>query len=334
LLIRSRGSGIGKHTEYKFLFFNGIVLFAGAFIIDPRLGMARDWDLLSFAGVVPCVALLYLLLDRRIAIPARMTTYGLCVSLNLLILGPRVITQIVPDMAIAHFENYLRLDNTRSEFGYLILSNYHKAQGDPVAAGLAISRLDRLHPQFKMIKQAQYSAQNGDLANAERLANEVLDLNPLSWNAYQILAGCRLYRGDSDSALVLLEIGSTLNPYSPLIQEGLGLTYAALDRREEARLHLERAVKLDTTLTSAMGSLTSVLLLMGDIEASEKYLDQMGRSPHVLVDELRQSGKNYLNLEQFELAARAYQYALHRGMDSTVWNELQALHPELQQYSN
>jgi hypothetical protein len=99
-------------------------------------------------------------------------------------------------------------------------------------------------------------------------------------------------------------------------------------------LHLERAVKLDTTLTSAMGSMSSILLLTGEIEESARYLNLMGRSRHASIDELQRAGKNYLNLDQFELAAKAYRYALDRGMDSTVWRDLQALHPELKEFSH
>ncbi len=83
-----------------------------ALVFNPNLGMARDWDVFSFAGL-PLVLLFTLLLIEQ----KQLAALGLCAMLALLVLLPRAGAQVAPQIAISHFRNYAKLNPLMNRTG-------------------------------------------------------------------------------------------------------------------------------------------------------------------------------------------------------------------------
>lgn len=100
-----------KHRWFKFLSIAILSTLGAVFIFDPRLGMPRDWDLFAFAGVPIAVFTFYYLLKQKNK-TNQMTTV-LIVVLGMLILIPRVGSQIIPEKSLSLVKSYRLLDKDR-----------------------------------------------------------------------------------------------------------------------------------------------------------------------------------------------------------------------------
>ena len=327
LLVRKRK--LFEKSDYKFLLIVLLSTTAAVFVFDPKLGMPRDWDLFSFAGVAPSILLYYILLDNRHALPYRRTACLLAVILGFAVLGPRVVSQVIPDMSLAHFQSYLDLDRTKSKFGRTILIDYYLRQGDQVAAGIETRRAEQVHPEYELNRIANSLYYQGKLRESIMYARRAIAINPMSWDAYANIGGSYIKLGMNDSALQALKIASGLNPYNAVIEANLGTAYVRTGDDEKGRRHMLHSVNLDSTYYQPLVSLSTLYLRQNQIDESRECLLRLGHYPDVPYDLFRSMGNNYVKMGHYAEAARAYEFALQRGMDSAWLIEQRAKYPRL-----
>ncbi|HMB71388.1 MAG TPA: hypothetical protein VKU85_18920, partial [bacterium] len=99
------------------------------FLLDPRLGMPRDWDVFAFAGIPWAVALGWAW-SRAAAVEPRLRLLGpLAALLGILVLLPRLLVLSDPETAVRQFESYLDLDFRKGRNGRLLLVNHYRETG-------------------------------------------------------------------------------------------------------------------------------------------------------------------------------------------------------------
>jgi hypothetical protein len=133
-LLSSGSRNIFAGLESKWLLVTLSSALLAVFVIDPKLGMPRDWDMFSYAGA-PLAAAAYLCLlncaaGRKVVTIAAL----LSVSLGLLVLGPRVAAPIIEDTAVDHFRDYAYRDKIKNRNYRHLLGNYYRDRDDLYSA--------------------------------------------------------------------------------------------------------------------------------------------------------------------------------------------------------
>ncbi len=98
-------------------------------LLDPKLGMARDWDLFTI-GLIPVIVwLATVFAENNLQQTAR--TFWLAIftagSTTVLFVAVNAST----DASVARFKHLLELDQSRSGYGYDVLARHYLDEGDP-----------------------------------------------------------------------------------------------------------------------------------------------------------------------------------------------------------
>jgi tetratricopeptide (TPR) repeat protein len=237
------------------------------FIFNPGLGMPRDWDLFSFAGVPLTILLFYVVLSGGEKSHGR-TVALLSIALNLIMLGPRVATQVSPEKSLAVFDSYARLDVARSVSGRFWVLKYLDERGDRVEhERRAIENRNAL-PQEGAVITAVSLLEQGQVNEAKVELYGAIAIAPCYEYAWYNLGNIYLNTGQLDSALVTLRIADAMLPFRPSVYERLGQVYSALGRFDDAEKFCRKTLDLNP------GSYTAMLQLVEIYERQNRIADR------------------------------------------------------------
>ncbi|NIM96580.1 MAG: tetratricopeptide repeat protein [candidate division Zixibacteria bacterium] len=120
-----------KDGTVGFLVVLSVCTLAYAFLVDPKLGYGRDWDLFAFSGLGYTVLGLYLLLKRGGVRKTDSLRYAALTLLfaSLISTVPWIYVNAREDSAVARFEHLLKLDVKRSGYGRETLAMHYNMRG-------------------------------------------------------------------------------------------------------------------------------------------------------------------------------------------------------------
>jgi tetratricopeptide (TPR) repeat protein len=264
--------GALRRPEYLFML---LVLLSSAglvFIFNPGLGMPRDWDLFSFAGVPLVTLLFYALLDARNAIKDYAVTGGLAITLGLLVLTPRVITQVVPNLSIVVFDNYANLDIIRNASARTILLEYLEKEGRLVEKAARERENNRLFPYDTWDREGRALLREGKVAAAEAKFQQAIGYAPNFAYSWVNLGNCFSRRKVWDSALVCFQIADALNPYNSYTYNSMCDAYMNLGDLDKAQEYCLGAIRLRPANFTARTNLAHIYQERGQREELVKLL--------------------------------------------------------------
>ncbi|MBD3298770.1 MAG: tetratricopeptide repeat protein [candidate division Zixibacteria bacterium] len=236
-----------------------VPMLLGAFLIDPKLGWARDWDLMTIFATPALVALALWLAQIRSASIRRAAGAVAVISLGLwLAVGARA------ESEEQRFEALLELDPSRAAYGHEILAIYHRVNG-------------RRFGEIKHFKAALEYSDNlrymANIANAYYKIDRIDDA--IDW--YQ-----RIYRRDSTYDVARYSLSLTLmrqqryeealphaqwslanDPDDPVRSFVLGSILLYLQRPLNALPHLEKAAKAMPSKSNYLNILGGCYLRLG-----------------------------------------------------------------------
>ncbi|HWR82121.1 MAG TPA: tetratricopeptide repeat protein, partial [Candidatus Deferrimicrobium sp.] len=296
--------------------------------LDPKLGMPRDWDLFSYAGVPLAVALFYTLLAGRTSITTRSAAV-LSISLSLLVLIPRAGAQMSERIALAHLDDYRALDKIKNRNVRVMLGQYYQDRGREEAFQREAKRYERDFPEELTVTEALEQMYAGSYRQAAVLLAEVIEKNPLNWNAWSILGASYTRQKRLDSAMLCLKIADGLNPYNPIIYNNLGWAHFEKGEYEPAQEFWRRALKQDSLLVNALMGLDRTAWQLKNAERPCAHLSRGTTIGDPTVDLLRALGDCFLAYQDYDRARETYDEALRKGMDSTYFERLTKNFPQL-----
>jgi tetratricopeptide (TPR) repeat protein len=299
----------------QFLLILALSTLGAVYVFNPGIGMPRNWDLFSIAGVPLAVLCYYYALERRRSGRSVLLTCVPAIVLGFLSLAPRVATQVVPDLGIAHFKNYLVLDKIRNRNAHGLLIDYYERMGNYAAAREELARTEADFPEILYHREAVELIKQTKYAQAIVYLRKVLDLNPVFYDAYTNLGACYLYQGILDSALVMLKIADGVNPYNASTIINIGTAYLRKGEYTQAEKLFLKSLRIDSTGQNAMTGLASVYLSLNQFDRSLDYVTKVYTLTEMPYEYFRQAGDAYLDKRAFRQAARAYHYAIKRGLD-------------------
>ncbi len=321
--------GRQRRTEYRFLGIAALSALMGVAVLNPGIGMPRNWDLFSIVGVPLTILAYFTVLDQRHRLAFVRPAAAMAILLGILSLAPRVATQTMPQYAIAHFRNYLQLDRIRNKNAWQLLTDYYQQIGDRVAAARVTSDKLALFPEIALNDRARELFSRGQHVQAMALADQALQHNPLLYDGYYNLGSCCLRLGMTDSALVLFQIANGLNPYHAPTLAMMGTVYSMKSEYHTAEKYFRQSFQCDNTDKNALIGLVWVYERLQDYDRSLQFLTRLYRFRQVPQQIFREAGDSYVTAGAFQQAARAYIYAVERGLDPAYVNSMRAKYPQL-----
>ena len=323
-----------RKPEYLFLSFLLVSCLGAVFVLNPRLGMARDWDLFSFVGVPLALAGLYLLLRERDTIPGALTTAALAATLGLALLVPRVVSQVDPERSIAVIDYFADLDMVKSRNARFLLLNYFEREGRMEE----YNRRSRINaskaPHEQLGESARLLGEAGRFDEAARKFRQALEYDPTFPYAWSNLGVVHFKTGQMDSAIACLKIADGLNPFSYATYMKLAGAYYLKEEYDLAEDLWRRATAVYPADVEARAYL---LKLYHDQERWPEYdsfLAELVARPDSPPGVFLEAARRALILSDSALSAAYLKEARARSDDSAQLRRLLEAYPELEPDEN
>jgi len=314
---------------FQFLLITTVCCLGGVFIFDPKLGMARDWDLFAYCGIPLAAALLHLLFQTPSRVP-KFALITLVVIIQTLSLIPRVVAQVIPDLAIAHFKSCVLRDYDKSLTSRLVLVEYYKKRLDLKGLEqLTREGWGNLPAIDDTLAQAVALVDEGRVAQAKSLLEWVVSRRPASADAWSNLGRCYFFENDCDSAVLCYRIADGLNPYSKVCMYNVGQGYFCLHDLDAAEEWFKSSLKYDSLFSP---SLIGLALCYRDTDRWERYgetIAKLARAQNGDAAFLLQSIELLITHGQVAYAAQALRTSVGNGLDTTSVRELINKYPQL-----
>jgi len=322
-----------KQREYRYLLILVLSTLGAVFLFDPKLGMARDWDLFSFSGVPLTLLCYYSVLDGRNRFTSSGMLSGLAITLGLLSLVPRVVSQVIPDISLAHFRNHIHLDKEKNRNSRILLVNHYRDIGDAATAQVELTRWKMDHPEELLMEKCnELYYKEKRLDETIFLLRKALELNPVYTDAYSFLGFCYLDLKKYDSALLLIRIACGLRPYNAPTLNNLGFAYQCNREYSKAEKAFLQAYAIDGTMFEPIYNLAYLYRILNKKDKYRRFLVKAGSREDAPVAVVKELGDHYLGNGEYAKAAEAYELAIQRGLDSAYVVQLKATHPGLRRW--
>lgn len=329
-LINNKNKVLPISIRAWFLIILTVSVFIAAFLFDPKIGMPRDWDLFSFAGVplmLLCLLSLFYLLKKEII---SRTVLILALSLNLMFLIPRVFTQTSQDLALEQFQQYISWDPLKSRNAMTMLVEHYTKDGDTVQVSIEIEKWRVNYPEWQQNRIAMKMTNDGYINEAINIYKDIIRINPIYSAAYCNLGLSYMKQMNLDSAGVYLGIAEGMNPYNHRVLANLGMYHFYKENYSKAEKLFKRALDRDTLISTAVIGLLNVYKMRNEREKYYKYLSRVVWYKEASLEYSKEMGEYYLSLGNFDDAARVYNDAIkNKGLDSLYIKNLKAKYPQL-----
>ena len=243
------------------------------FLVDPSLGMARDWDLMSITLLFPCLYLLGRLSlaewkpDSRFA--AGYTIF--CLAMTFLFLASVLENSAAEARALA----LLRSNQLKDNAGWAILSNYYQARGDLAKAGEITDEMNSFFPEQAKLSEAHLYLGQGEYAKALALAEELYHKDPYRSDYLQVYGTALWKSGRAREAVDVYQSAIALRPFYPHLKNDLGQIYIQLGQLEDAIKILKEARAQDPALTSVAESMALAYITRKNYDSAMAIADTL-----------------------------------------------------------
>lgn len=262
----------GERRQWPgWLLFLSLSLLAAVFVINPGLGMARDWDLLSFCGPPLLIGLTIIALRTANRAAGRLTV-SLAIVLGIAGLSTRVAVLRHHDSAAEQFLDFANrypLKNQSSLFAMAKQYTNDSANVTPVLDSLA-----HRFPQHPMVLAGENSFANGKYDEAARMARAALARNYVHHQAHALLGATLLKTKRYDSAAYYLRIAAAMNPYNGVICNNLATTCMFLGNWGEARKWSDRSLAVTSDYRPLIDAV-AIRLILKDTTKAVEYFRQL-----------------------------------------------------------
>ena len=320
---------ISRRSEYRYLALLVLSCWAAVVIFDPKLGMPRDWDLFSFAGVPLSLLSFYLVLDKRTRPRSHAPIALMMTLMGLMVLFPRAVSQTNPDQSVQWFNNYAALDKAKNMYGRTLLRKYPKNLKGTAADEREYKRFVVDYPQFALNREGIALKQERKFEEAIAKFRQALDLHPAFAASYANMGTCFGGLHQPDSAIAYLEIATGMNPYNWRVWNNLATAYFTKGAYNRAEEYLLKARKIGPTEMEPMRGLVQVYKRKNDLANWFASLNELVARDDAPVLALTELAEYHLNNRQFLLAAPLYRRAVMQGLDSTYVAQLRQNYPQL-----
>jgi len=299
------------------------------FLINPGLGMPRDWDLFCFAGVPLNLVFYYLLLTGSNRRPAFRAAAYLSIALGVLILSPRVISQALPEKGLAVFDAYADLDVIRSYNGRYWARRYFEKLGDQTEALRRSIISARALPHEGWSDDAFDLAAAGRREEAKDMLRRVVDYAPCDYYSWSNLGNLYAQDKQYDSALAAFDIAVALQPFNPYINDHIAQVYYALGEWTNAEVHWKEALEVEPGRYGAVLSLIELYQRQEREQERDSLLLMLQKVDSLPLDILGRLTTSAVDRRAWDEASGWIERSVRMGLDTNVARQFREKHREL-----
>jgi tetratricopeptide (TPR) repeat protein len=224
-------------------------------IIDPTLGMTRDWDLFSMGGIGFTLLLTALIGVKCLDIAGRL----LLPLAALLIIAPALyLTSLLNEPAsVQHAKYMVNLDEKKSYSTLYTLHTYYKDRGDSAAADSVNLVGNIYYPDMVKMTRAAAALENGDSKTAMQIAATITS-NKFSWKYHHLLSASYFIDRNFQLALEEADRALQLEKYNYQIYATRGMIFIALKQYDKALYELRLGYNLNSRHPLLLQGLTGL----------------------------------------------------------------------------
>jgi tetratricopeptide (TPR) repeat protein len=245
LLSRSIGPKQGDDLTY-FLLCGSVSSLLFLLLIDPSLGMPRDWDLMSLTLLMPFLLLMRIFLRRSPNLPSGLAiTFGaLCLALLVPFLG----SVLYAPAAEARMLDILRYNKGRNNTGWSVLASYYIKSGQTSRADDILSEMRLYFPDEATLAEAHVHLSKREYKEALPLAESLFNKDPYRSDYVQVY-GTSLWRtGNLPGAIKVYRDAIALRPWFVQLKNDLGQVLIQAQQYDSAIAILNEGRDQDPTL--------------------------------------------------------------------------------------
>jgi len=242
-----RKSSISVDSNKQTTLFLSIVslgCFSFLLLVDPKLGMPRDWDLFSIT-IYPVTLLSIFLFDKDLLLRLKKLLFPLTIFLIISVL-PFLVENLDEASSIKYSEYLISLDFNKSRNALFIESEYFKKKGDTRKADSLKFIYKSAYPRWNKCDSAAYALARGDIDKAGTILGAMKqDL----YDAYyqKLMGRLHYFTGDFDKALSYTNNAIRLNSYLASTYGERADIYFVLDSIEKGLNDLRHGYRLDNS---------------------------------------------------------------------------------------
>ncbi len=333
VLIVSSGAKASKRlwrdATIKFLLVATASTALTVVIFDPKLGMARDWDLFAFAGVPLNLLLWTIALSPKEQNRNRYFAVILAIFLGVFFLSARVAIKKNDRVAIKRVYSFIPLDPVRNNKNEFVVSRYYFDTGDSAQGYKVDSVWERGNRDIILAAYGRALRDSGRVNEAIAAFRQAIAYNPFERLAYNELGHTFGNLGQLDSAEYYLRVAQGLRPDDPDILSNLGwIASLRGDKKTAERLWL-KSMDLDSHLLAPQMLLLRQYKHDGELVKYQKLLPLVAENNNAPSEVLVEASIFYYREEDFADARRLWARAMANGMDSTEYRDILSSHPKL-----
>ena len=273
------------------------------YILDPRLGMGRDWDLYALTALAPLLVMARYAIRWLKAYPRTLFVVPL---FSLLFVYPFFAVEMSKQPSIDYFTKLLDMRKSESKPGMIMLRDFYINDGQQDLADSLSNVTSKQFPLDQMTRNIKGTVDEGHFKEAMHLADSVLAADPYNADSYNLKGAVFFYAEIYDSAIYYFEQSLRFRPYDFRSLINLGFSQSRLGQLDKSLANLRRAykyrpdevlllitlaesffhrkemdstlfyaeeaIKLDSTFTASYMAAGTAAFQMGLYSKSERYL--------------------------------------------------------------
>ncbi len=289
-------------------------------IFDPKLGMARDWDLFAFAGV-PLVMLLYVLLLRNSKGGSRNSYLApiLAIAVSALFLSTSVATRVNADVAIKRLKSFVQLDPVRNRNNGYFISLYYSQIGDRKNSEAEHDAWNASLKDDSLSLVAYNLLEKGKTEESIAVYRQILRINPLFSGSYNTIGRYFVHLKMLDSAQEYFKIALGMQPDCGLYWNNLGWVQSLRADYTHAEESWLKAATADSTLADPLLYLLDLYKEEGRTDDYIPCLVRLAKCSNAPADRLLELTNYYCQSGEMDKASATLSRALNNGLDSAQY---------------
>ncbi len=305
LLSEIKIRNISKLVISKYLILASSCSLFFLFIIDPKLGMPRDWDLFAMT-IFPLSLFLAVNLYKQIESVLKKLLIPI-ILFSIISVLPFLITNLSKEESVNYLKYMINLDREKSLSSFVILSSYYKDNNNSLSLDSLNKMQNQMYPDKYKSDLAIRAINNGDFETAAEFIDEIkpdrfnpnyhlvlskyfflinnynqahfhidkaIELRRYAGRYYLDRARIFIAVGKYDKALADLKHGLELDPSNMTIIEGLAYLHNEMGNYDLSINNSKRLLEIDSLIPVAYYWIARGYLKKSETFNAERYADR------------------------------------------------------------
>ncbi len=241
-------------------------------VIDPKLGMPRDWDLLSLSALGLTLLAIHLAGNKQITALKRLIIPIIIYTVSTSV--PFLLVNLNAARSVDYVKYFIDLDIQKSLPATVVLRTYCKEQDDQKAVDSLDALYNRRYQNKIKVRKAISALHRGDLETARRL---VATIKPLRFfaNYHDMLSNLYLHSGNYEKALKEYGKVISLQRYNHNVWLNRARSLIAMKRYDEAFSDLKQSLHLHNNSIFVFEGFATVHMHLKNFDSTIFYSEKM-----------------------------------------------------------